>query len=195
MGHYFTNDKDLRSNVIIHEVFIGNRKFLYKTDHGVFSKKDLDFGSKLLIETLLTVPYTKVLDLGCGYGPIGITLKVYDPKAIVEMVDINERAIELAKENASLNNVYTNVYISDGFEKVINTFDTIVTNPPIRQGKKIIYKFFLDAKNHLTENGAMYFVMQKKQGALSAIKFCKDIYSSVEVINKKSGYSIIKCCL
>lgn len=195
MSHYFTNEKDLKSNQKIHKVMIENKPFLFQTDHGVFSKKGLDFGSRLLIKNVIHLSFNKALDLGCGYGPIGLSLKAFNPKATIDMVDINERAINLAKANASLNKLKVHAFVSDGFNQINDKYDLIVTNPPIRAGKKIIYGFFEDAKKHLLSNGNLFMVIQKKQGASSAMKFCQSIYSHVEVVDKKSGYLIIKCGL
>ncbi|MGE4572132.1 MAG: class I SAM-dependent methyltransferase [Candidatus Izemoplasmatales bacterium] len=195
MGHYFTNDDSLKSNTKIHDVLLANKYYSFKTDHGVFSKKGLDFGSRLLIETVMKYPYHKLLDLGCGYGPMGIILKSIQPQAVVDMVDINERAIELAKMNAKLNKTDVYPFVSDGFDQVKDQYDIIVTNPPIRAGKAVIYRFFEEAKKHLMPKGYLFIVIQKKQGAPSTLAFCQSIYSSVEVIQKKSGYQIIRCGL
>lgn len=195
MGHYFTNELDLKSNQKLHQVTIKNRVFNFLTDHGVFSKKNLDFGTQFLIETLIETNYDRVLDLGCGYGPIGVILKSFNPLSKVDLVDVNERALELTKHNARINQQEVNVFLSDGFKSVTDQYDLIATNPPIRAGKAIIYGFFADAKNHLTEDGSLFIVIQKKQGALSAIKFCETIYTKVMVVEKKSGYLIIKCGL
>ncbi|QWB99824.1 class I SAM-dependent methyltransferase [Mycoplasmatota bacterium] len=195
MGHYFINQDDLNSDKKEHVVLIKDKKYSFITDHGVFSKKGLDFGSRLLIESTLDLNFDHALDMGCGYGPIGIILKSFNFKAKIDMVDVNHRAIELAKENARNNRVTVNVFESDGFSKIENQYDLIVTNPPIRTGKKTIYKMFEDAKTHLTKNGSLFIVIQKKQGAMSAFKFCQNIYRHVDIVNKKSGYVIIKCCL
>jgi 16S rRNA (guanine1207-N2)-methyltransferase len=195
MGHYFTNDKNLKSNEKIHYVMVDGQRFSFKTDHGVFSKKGLDFGTRLLIETVKNCQYQKVLDLGCGYGPMGIILKSLNPSADVTMVDVNQRAIELTKQNALLNHQAVKAFESDGLNDVRGQFDLIVTNPPIRAGKKVIYRFFEDSKKHLTEDGSLYIVIQKKQGAPSTMAFCQEIYKHVKVVQKKSGYHIIKCGL
>jgi len=193
MGHYFTNNKNTKSNPIKHYVSIKNHSFEFLTDHGVFSKKGLDFGSRLLIEAIIDESFDQCLDLGCGYGPIGIVLKYFHPKAQLDMVDVNERAVELAKKNANNNHIDVNVFVSDAFENVEKNYDMIVTNPPIRAGKKVIYNIFESAKKYLREQGSLYVVIQKKQGAPSAMAFCQSIYDQVEVVKKKSGYLVFKC--
>lgn len=192
MDHYFTNEK-VKSNVKTHKIIVNDKHFKFLTDHGVFSKLGLDFGSRLLTETLLKNDYNDVLDLGCGYGPIGIILKTFNREANIHMTDINERALALAKENAKINGVELKVYKSDGFEQVDSNFDTIVTNPPIRAGKKVIYQFFADSRRYLKDDGNLFFVMNKKHGAMSALKKCQELYSCVEIVNKKSGYMVIRC--
>ena len=136
--------------------------------------------------------YKTALDLGCGYGVIGIYLnKAYGIK--VDMVDINKRAINLTQSNVELNEVRANVFLSNGFENIESKYDLIVTNPPIRAGKEIIYRFFEDAEKHLNEDGEFYLVINKKHGADSALTKLKETYNDVEIVNKKKGFHVIKC--
>lgn len=135
-----------------------------------------------------------ILDVGCGYGPIGLSLAKAFPERKVIMVDVNQRAIDLAKKNAADNSI-TNVDIfsSDLLEKVeTNDFAAILTNPPIRAGKETVHKLFEDAYNHLAVNGELWIVIQKKQGAPSAIEKLKTMSQEVTVVGKKKGYYIIK---
>ncbi|MDY0023590.1 MAG: methyltransferase [Candidatus Izemoplasmatales bacterium] len=194
MDHYFTKDNDnLKTNEKEIYVQIEKEKFSFLTDHGVFSKQGLDFGSRLLIESIKDIKSKNFLDMGCGYGPLGIIYKRFNPESSVLMVDINERAIKLSEKNKKINRVDLNVIASDGFEKIKEIFDLIISNPPIRAGKAVIYKMFADSYEHLSESGIFVYVINKKHGAPSAIKKCEEIFSKVTVINKKSGYYIIKC--
>ncbi len=194
MSHYYTKENDtLKSNEKEVLIKIRGKSFSFLTDHGVFSKQGLDFGSRLLIEVVLDQEESKMLDVGCGYGPLGIIYKSFFPKSNVSMIDINERAIKLSQKNATKNKASVNVFFSDGFGEVNDEFNLIISNPPIRAGKEVVYSIFDGAKNHLMAGGLFYFVMNKKHGAPSAIKKCEDIFSSVEVVTKKSGYYIIKC--
>lgn len=194
MSHYFSNDNEqLKSNEKRHIIKINNRELSFITDHGVFSKTGLDFGSRLLLESILDDSVKSFLDLGCGYGPIGIVYKIFNQSALVTMVDINDRAIKLTEKNSKLNKVSVNAFLSDGFSRVEGFFDLIVSNPPIRAGKEVIYRFFSEAKAHLSPDGSFVFVINKKHGAPSAIIKCETIFGSVEVVNKKSGYYVIKC--
>ena len=108
------------------------------------------------------------------------------------MVDVNERAVELAKENVKLNNLDNNVFISDVYSDVNDRYDYIITNPPIRAGKEIIRKFLVGAKDYLNESGTLYFVMRKDHGVKSMIKELESIYK-VEVTDKEKGFYIVKC--
>lgn len=192
MGHYFTNEK-VESNLQIKNVIIKDKKFKFYVDNGVFSKKGLDFGSRTLINALLNEELSgKVLDVGCGYGALGIILSsFFHIKA--DLIDVNLRAIHLAKMNAKLNNTLeVKVSESDTYSNVAEKYDFIVTNPPIRAGKEIVYKILFEAKEHLKENGCLYFVMNKNQGAKSAINDLEKI-AHVSVLEKNKGFFVIKC--
>ncbi len=193
MSYYFTNEPNKTPNRKKIDFRFSGILRSFISDDGVFSKSTLDFGSRVLLETLLTEDIKgKVLDLGCGIGCIGILLKQYKPEITLTMVDINETAVDLAKENSALYHQDNEVICSNGFEEINETFDVIVSNPPIRTGKKVIYKMFSDGYSHLKESGMMYLVIKRKQGAESAIKYLQSINFKVEVINKEGGYWIIK---
>ena len=190
MSHYFENDDSLKSNIVDFKLNINNNYFTFSTDNGVFSKGELDFGTYLLIKNVLKIDLNgQILDLGCGYGPIGIILKKLND-INVDMVDVNKRAIHLTKINAKKNGVIVNCFYSDGFENVDNNYDYIVSNPPIRIGKKNLYKLLIDAKKYLKKDGEMVIVVRKEQGALSLIKDMS-VYYSVKTIDKEKGFLII----
>ncbi len=190
MSHYFIEDNSLKHNVVSKDVFIKTNKLSFFTDNGVFSKKGLDFGTRSLLESLPDDIHGDVLDFGCGYGPIGIYLKkVYNCN--VDMLDINERSINLAVKNAELNKVDVNIFKSDIYENVTKKYDYIITNPPIRVGKKILYKILFEAREHMKENGTMYLVINKDQGAKSVMKDLEDSYK-VSLVEKNKGFYIIK---
>lgn len=190
MAHYFEYDKDLKSKEKEITVDINDVKFKFITDNGVFSKKGLDFGTRTLLSSL-NIDNIKgdVLDLGCGYGPIGIYIKK-TTNSNVTMIDINKRSVELSKKNASLNNVDVNVIESDKYENITGKFDYIISNPPIRVGKKILYELLFEAKNYLKEKGQLWIVVNKDQGAKSLVEDLKTEYQ-VEVINKNKGFYVI----
>lgn len=190
MSHYFENDKNLVSEIKPFNVVVNNHTFTFNTDNGVFSKGELDFGTRLLIRNVLKLNISgDVLDLGCGYGAIGVILsKLTDVN--VTMSDVNRRAIHLSKMNAKKNNVSVNVVESDGYENINDKFDYIISNPPIRVGKKKLYELLINSKDHLKENGELVIVVRKEQGALSLIKDMEKYYK-VNILDKDKGFLII----
>ena len=194
MGHYFTNE-NLPSKIQKTECNVLGNKFIFLTDNGVFSKDGLDFGSRFLLESIpLEEVGGKVLDMGCGYGVLGIVLNKLTG-ASVDMVDVNLRALHLAelncKENKSLN---INVFESNTYNNVNSKYSCIITNPPIRAGKKIVYDIVMNAKDHLLDNGKLFLVIRKEQGAKSLIVDLKEYYN-VEILEKKKGFYILKCSI
>ena len=192
MGHYFTNE-NLPSKIQKTECSVLGNKFIFLTDNGVFSKDGLDFGSRLLLESIpLEEVGGKVLDMGCGYGVLGIVLNKLTG-ASVDMVDVNLRALHLSelncRENKSLN---INVFESNTYSNVNSKYSCIITNPPIRAGKKIVYDIVMNAKDYLLDNGKLFLVIRKEQGAKSLIVDLEEYYN-VEILEKKKGFYILKC--
>ncbi len=194
MSHYYSFDASLKSKPILLDVYFKDTKLTFKSDIGVFSKNEVDFGSFTLIKTLLDYPLANdLLDVGCGYGVIGLSLAFFKKCNYLEMIDINERAVKLSIENQKrLSILNANIYQSDGFIKVTHLFDRIVMNPPIRAGKKVIYQMFEDAFLHLKVNGDLWIVIKKDLGALSAQKKLLEVFNNCELVNKKKGYWILK---
>ena len=191
MGHYFINE-DLEHNKKIIKVIIKNEDFSFITDNGVFSKKGLDFGTRTLLENLDYKNINgKILDFGCGYGSIGIIVSKFTGLE-VDMLDINKRSIELAKENSKLNKVKTNIFESNIYENVQDKYDYIISNPPIRVGNEILYKILFEAKDHLNDNGKLIIVVNKDQGAKSLMEKLKKFYN-VNLIAKNKGFFVILC--
>lgn len=192
MAQYFEN-ANLPSKIIEFEAYFLKTKFIFKSDNGVFSKEKLDFGTRLLLESLpLKEMSGDVLDLGCGYGVVSIILSKFT-NCNIDAVDVNHRALHLFEMNIKLNKVNNiNFFESDCYEKVNKKYDYIITNPPIRAGKEVVYKMLKGAKEHLKENGYLYFVMRKDHGAKTAIKDISLIYNC-EIIKKDKGFFVIKC--
>ena len=189
MGHYFMEDKMLEHNVQSHEVLINETQFTFFTDNGVFSKKGLDFGTRSLLEALPKNIKGDVLDFGCGYGPIGIYIDKTS-NCNVDMIDVNGKSIELEIKNATLNKANVNIFKSDIYKNVGKKYDYIITNPPIRVGKQILYKILFDAKEYLKEGGQLWLVINKDQGAKSLLKDLQKEYNA-ELVNKNKGFYII----
>ncbi|MFO8068885.1 MAG: class I SAM-dependent methyltransferase [Alkalibacterium sp.] len=194
--HYFTSRPNAKENEKNFEVNLKGNKLKLYTDSGVFSKDRVDFGSQVLIETIdpAVFPNEKVLDMGCGYGPIGLSLAKAYPGLTVQMVDVNERAISLAKKSAAENGIENvEIYLSSIYEQVKEqTFGAVISNPPIRAGKKVVHQIISDAYHHLAERGVLIIVIQKKQGAPSAEQKMHDVFGNVERIGLDKGYWVLQ---
>lgn len=193
--HYYSEKPGSKSQPLVWHDQLRNHHFTFTTDRSVFSRRGVDFGSKLLLETFVA-PKIKgpVLDVGCGYGPIGLSIARSYPGRIVHMIDINERALRLAEKNARDNEVANvKIYYSHLFENVVeNHFAAIVTNPPIRAGKKTVHTIFLESYSHLQKEGELWVVIQKKQGAPSARKKLEEIFGNVDVVRREKGFFIFR---
>ena len=193
MSHYFINDDSLKSEKRIIKYTINSHYFELTSDIGVFSKNELDPGSELLIKTAIKEGINgDLLDVGCGYGPIGITLSKICDLNKVDFIDVNLRALNLTKENATKYQVKNfNVFESNGFENVKDLYDYILINPPIRAGKEVIFKMFEDSIKYLKKDGILMIVIRKDQGAPSAKKKLSVLYGNCETLDREKGYHIL----
>ena len=191
MAHYFENEGLARSEEKKVKAVIQNKIFAFITDNNVFSKSGLDFGTRTLLESI-NVESIKgnILDFGCGYGPIGIFLAAHNLN--VDMVDVNLRALNLAKKNAQLNQVNVNIFESNIYSNINKKYDYIITNPPIRVGKKILYEILFGAKEYLVEGGHLILVVHKDQGAKSLVKDLEKSYQ-IKILQKNKGFYVIDC--
>ena len=193
MEHYFTNNSNLKSELrtIIYKYKDYELKFY--SDNGVFSKDKLDFGSNLMLDTIFKNVNNEnldILDMGCGYGFIGISLaKIL--KANVTMCDVNKRALHLAEKNCSENKISAKVLESNMYQNVTDIYDLIITNPPIRAGKEIVYGILDGARDRLKAKGELWFVIRKDQGAKSAISHLEQTMNC-EIVEKSKGFYIVK---
>ena len=195
MEHYYTNNPTTESREKIINSTIANENLKFYTDNGVFSKESVDFGTKTMLESFNTEKEdAKVADIGCGYGVISIFLAKKYPTFKFTMVDVNKRVLELSKKNIELNNINNEVEVleSSSFDNVEGNFDIVLTNPPIRAGKKIVHKIMIDSYEHLNASGELWVVIQKKQGMASCKKLLEETFSMVEVVTKNKGYYILK---
>ncbi|TPR17917.1 class I SAM-dependent methyltransferase [Apilactobacillus timberlakei] len=193
--YYYTPNPD-----VVHELHTWKYELLgndlkFTTDNGVFSKKTVDYGSSTLVKNINIdkIPAGNILDLGCGYGPMGIALAKNYPNRIFEMVDVNNLALSLAKKNAEQNSVKNvKIHNSNIYEDVKDRFAAILTNPPVRAGKKVVNDMISGSLEHLVQNGTLTVVLQKKQGAPSAKKLMNSLFGNCKIIRKDKGYYILE---
>lgn len=193
MEHYFTNNENLKSEINELSYTWDNYVFSFLSDNGVFSKLKIDYGSRFLLETYLKNKDTIInnfLDVGCGYGFIGIVLsKVLNVKGT--LIDVNKRAVHLTNRNKELNKVNIDTFVSSCYENVSDKYDLIITNPPIRAGKKVLLDILDGCKDHLSENGECWFVMRKDHGVKTMVKTLENKYIC-QIIDKSKGFYVVK---
>ena len=201
--HYYSKFPDV--DVKIHTISESLRRHLYifKTITGVFSFNKIDLGTRILIEHMYIPKEASVLlDLGCGYGPIGIVLSYESPQSSVYLIDINNRAIWCTKQNIKLNlpdQTRNVIALSGNYFEPIETrnlkFDGIYMNPPLRQGRKNFLNLLYKIQRYLKKNGSFQFVIRKKMGAPYISKYLANNFpdEKVEILCKRSGYWIFKC--
>lgn len=188
---YYAENPDAAHDIHELRVDLLGEKMTFLTDAGVFSKKMVDFGSQLLLKCLEVNQGETVLDVGCGYGPLGLSLaKAYGVQAT--MVDINNRALDLTRQNAERNKVVATIFQSNIYEQVEGEFDHVISNPPIRAGKQVVHEIIEKSKDFLEIGGDLTIVIQKKQGAPSAKSKMEDVFGNCEIVKKDKGYYILR---
>ena len=195
MSHYFTNDNNLASKPRNISYEMNGVNFTLQSDVGVFSKNELDQGTEIFLKTLLPLNLgIKILDIGCGIGPIGLTIAYFHPETHVTCSDVNTRALALCEMNAHSLELSKQVTClqSDIYLEIEGKYDSIVSNPPIRAGKKVTYSIYEGAKDHLIDGGSLYVVVRKAQGAISVKAKLEEIFGNSEVLERRKGYYILK---
>ncbi|MBQ8536387.1 MAG: class I SAM-dependent methyltransferase [Clostridia bacterium] len=191
--HYYTQAPESESHPRRFTASPLGKELAFWTDAGVFSKGEVDKGTALLLENLPPLQ-GRVLDLGCGWGAVGVTLKAAQPHLNVVMCDVNQRALDLTRRNLQENGLTARVLLSDGLAALAGeTFEAVVSNPPIRAGKQVIYDLFRQSFDHLTPGGRLFLVIRKQQGAESAIAYLKTFFQEVVTLKKGGGFWIIQC--
>ena len=212
MSHYFSEKQEVKSDRKIIRYEIENRNFEFVTDNGVFSKTKVDFGTDVMLKVFLRENMNKknqkfdVLDIGCGYGVVSVVMKAFFQKIKTVSSDVNERALELARENLFKNGVVKSndsedndfgnsdfkVIKSFAFDNISEKFDVILSNPPIRAGKQTIFQIYEKSFEHLNENGEFYCVIQTKHGAKSTQKKLEEVFGNCETLEIDAGYRIFR---
>ena len=193
MSHYFINDDDLKENRQSFDYTFNNESFHFIADNGVFSKGHVDFGSYLLIKEVVRFPLgERALDLGCGFGVIGIILKRFHPETAMDAVDINSRAVELTRINATDNHEDIQCILTSDITLLNRKYHSIILNPPIHAGKAQVFDLYEKAWDCLEEKGHFYIVIKKKHGAESSLKKLKDLFNDAEILHKEAGYWVIR---
>ena len=193
MSQYFDNDKNIKSDRKLIKFNFDNKVFSIYSDNGVFSKDRFDYGTRVLLSSIdIDSLSGNVLDLGCGLGVVGIILGTFNRNINIDMIDVNERAISLTKDNLILNNVKADVFVSNVYDNVNKKYNYIITNPPIRAGKNVIRGFLLGSYDYLKDDGILYFVMRKDLGVKSMIKELS-VKFNTSIVNKDKGFYVVLC--
>lgn len=199
MSHYFSEVQDVKSVKKIINYEIKNEKFEFLTDNGVFSKTKVDFGTDVMLRTFLNenkkLENIRILDIGCGYGVVSVVVKRFFEKAKILSTDVNERALELTRENIQKNNRTDDFEVRKSFvfDNISENFDVILSNPPIRAGKQVIFEIYEKSFFHLNKNGKFYCVIQTKHGAKSTKKKLEELFGNCTTLVIEAGYRIFRC--
>ena len=199
MSHYFSEVQDVKSVKKIINYEIKNEKFEFLTDNGVFSKTKVDFGTDVMLRTFLNenkkLENIRILDIGCGYGVVSVVLKRFFEKAKILSTDVNERALELTRENIQKNNRTDDFEVRKSFvfDNISENFDVILSNPPIRAGKQVIFEIYEKSFFRLNKNGKFYCVIQTKHGAKSTKKKLEELFGNCTTLVIEAGYRIFRC--
>ena len=191
MKQYFQENENLPADEIQIRLTRYGMDFIFYSRRGLFSHDGVDGISLKLVDNI--PPFEgELLDLGCGFGAVGIMLAKKGRNVKLTGCDINRIALKMAKKNAMLNGVDAKYVHSDCFDGVSGLFDVIALNPPVHAGKTVMYRMFAGAKEHLAPNGALFVVIQKKHGALSCLRYLKEVYGRCEVAYKQKGVYVIE---
>lgn len=194
-NHYYSEKPELAHDFVEWDFELKGNRFHFVTDSGVFSRGTVDYGSRVLVAAFdeTDLPEGAILDVGCGYGPIGLSLQKATGR-LVEMIDINQRAVDLAQRNATRNQItQVNIHQSNIYQDLQEApYAAIVSNPPIRAGKNVVHEILTGAFEHLLVGGTLTIVIQKKQGAPSAKKKMTEVFGNCETVIKDKGYYILR---
>ena len=192
MGHYYTDNRDLKSQKREIAFNYHGKTLRFQSDLGVFSKDNIDYGSRVLLETFEPLENLALLDVGCGYGAVALSLAAAGRNLQCDLIDVNGRALELARDNASMFQLdQIRIYESSCYQNVQGVYDLIVSNPPIRAGKQIVHEILSGSYAHLNQGGELRIVIQKKQGAPSAKAKMEEVFGNCQILKRDKGYYIL----
>ena len=192
MSHYFIEDEKLEHHLEEFTYYFGSRRFRFQSDAGTFSPGHVDPATDLLLHQLPSLS-GRVLDLGCGWGPVGTVVgALYADQVHITMSDVNGRALALAKCNSRDNGVEAACVLSDGFANLEGPFDAVILNPPIHAGKEVVFSLYEGARDHLRDGGRLFVVIQKKHGAESTLIKLQELFGSVKTLYKKKGVYVLE---
>jgi len=190
MAHYYAEDQDVPLNPYKIRVTARDHALELWTGSGVFSREHLDKGTELLLNTCVLEPGWKVHDLGCGYGVVGLIVKIVEPSCDVFCSDVSKRAVFLTRKNAREHGVSLRVIRSDGYTKIDEDFDTILLNPPYVSGRKVIFRLFEEAKLHLKSGGLLQVVARHQKGGKMIKQKLVELFGNCDDSRKKSGFHL-----
>ncbi len=196
MQHYFIEKSHNAEDYFEFEDSIRDMTFKFRSCDSIFSKNEIDDGTRTLLNTIFDQLNLKGngLDLGCGYGVIGMAL-VKHLGVNCDMIDVNGTAVELSTHNLMLNGIKkgARVFKSNGFEKVDTTYDFIVTNPPIKTGKALLFELMDGCYSHLKVGGTLTLVIRKNHGEESLKKKLTELFGNCEILKRNKGFYILNC--
>ncbi|MDI6847312.1 MAG: methyltransferase [Candidatus Bathyarchaeia archaeon] len=191
-NHYFTAHPKSKIKFGIIRVHLRGRPFEFLTASGVFSKRRVDLGTRLLVESMVLPEKGSVLDVGCGYGAVGIAAATFNPDLRVIMVDVNQRAVWLARQNIEINNV-GNAEVRRGqlYEPIKDLkFNCVLSNPPVSAGMETVKAIIVEAPKHMTCKALFQMVVRSKIGGKRLRTLLESAFGNIEVLARKSGYRV-----
>jgi 16S rRNA G1207 methylase RsmC len=192
--HYFTSQPSCNDKFGIVKTALRGRNFEFLTSSSVFSKRKVDLGTRVLIEAMILPQSGNVLDIGCGYGAVGISAAASNPKLQVVMTDVNMRAVRLAKQNVETNRV-RNAEVRYGYlyEPVESMrFDCVLSNPPVSAGMDMVKAIIEGAPKVMGAGGSFQMVIRSKIGAKALPEAFCAAFGNCEVLARESGYRVLR---
>lgn len=191
--HYFSARPSSIARFGLIQTCLRGRSFEFLTSSGIFSRNRIDLGTRLLVKCMVLPEKGYALDMGCGYGPVGITAATLKPDLKVIMVDVNRRAALLARQNVLKSHLH-NVEVRRGdlydpVEDVI--FDCVLSNPPVSAGMETVKTIICEAPKHMAHGGSLQMVLRSKIAGKRLRTFFEEAFGDVEIMARESGYRVL----